>query len=212
VILLVAGLVVLAGTLVSWLRGRGAEPGAAAAVEQSEQDDGAQRSAGSDEGAADARQASDEEKAGASDDEEADAEGDAAATSAPVDCAPEALQLTLTSAAVEFAPTVNPVLTATVTNVGDVPCTVDAGDATREVLISSGEDRVWSTKDCATEETASRQLLLKAGGADAVPVEWARVRSAEGCPADLAAPQSGTYQAVATLGELSSQTVVFILE
>ena len=93
----------------------------------------------------------------------------------------------------------------------DVPCTVDAGDATREVLVTSGDDRIWSTKDCATEESASRQLLLGAGAADAVDIEWARVRSADGCPADLPAPKAGTYQAVATLGATSSQTVVFIL-
>ena len=42
--------------------------------------------------------------------------------------------------------------------------------------------------------------------------EAARVRSAEACPADLPAPKAGTYQAVATLGGLSSQTVVFIIE
>lgn len=205
VVLLLAALVVLAGTAVSWIRGMGAEPGAAAAVEQEQDEDG--KSSAADARGADARPASDDDAEGPAGDDESDA-----AASTPVDCAPEALQLTLTSTAVEFAAAANPVLTATVTNVGDVPCTVDAGDATREVLISSGEDRVWSSKDCATEQTASRQLLLKAGGADAVPVEWARVRSAESCPADLPAPKAGTYQAVATLGELSSQTVVFILE
>lgn len=216
VILLVAAFVVLAGTVVSWVRGRGADPGAAAAVEQPG-GDGDARSSATDDGT-DVRSALDGEggegaDAASSDAGAQDEDGeDAASALTPVDCTPEALQLTLTSSEVEFAATANPVLTATVTNVGDVPCTVDAGDATREVLITSGDDRVWSSKDCATEETASRQLLLNAGGADAVAVEWARVRSAEACPADLPAPKAGTYQAVATLGGLSSQTVVFILE
>jgi hypothetical protein len=227
VVLLLAALVVVAGTAVSWFRGRGDEAGAAAAAEQSEResadaaaDAGSDRPAGDDD-EADAEQATagttedDAAEAVAAEDEAAEedaAEEDAGSSSAPVDCAPAALQLTLASADVSYAAATNPVLTATVTNVGDVPCTVDAGDASREVVVSSGDDRVWSSKDCATEETASRQLLLKAGGADAVPIEWTRVRSAKSCPADLPGPLPGTYQAVARIGELSSQTVVFILE
>ncbi len=196
VLVVLAALVLVATTAVSWVRGRGAEAGAAAA----EATDPGTRAA--------ADRAGDDDR-----DADDDAAGDAPERSpaTPVDCRPEALQLTLTSGDVEYEETQSPVLTATVTNIGDVACTVDAGDATREVLITSGDDRIWSTKDCATPETASRQLLLDAGAADAVPIEWTRVRSAEGCPADLPAPQAGTYQAVATLGGTSSQTVVFIL-
>ncbi len=195
VLVVLAALVLVATTAVSWVRGRGAEAGAAAA----EATDPGTRAAA--------------DRAGDDDRNADDAAGDAPERSpaTPVDCRPEALQLTLTSGDVEYEETQSPVLTATVTNIGDVACTVDAGDATREVLITSGDDRIWSTKDCATPETASRQLLLDAGAADAVPIEWTRVRSAEGCPADLPAPQAGTYQAVATLGGTSSQTVVFIL-
>lgn len=188
VLVLLGALVALAATAVTWVRGRADAPTAAAAQEQGAEADAASAA-----------------------DDGGEAETDEPATATPVDCGPEVLQVTLTTSAVELAPTTNPVLTATVTNVGDEPCTVDAGDATREVLITSGEDRIWSTKDCATPETASRQLLLAAGAADAVPIEWPRVRSAEGCPADLPAPRAGTYQAVASLGATGSQTVVFLL-
>ena len=191
VVVLLAALVLVAGTAVSWVRGLGVEPGAAAAADGPELSGPLAAT-----GDGDAEVADD------------DAE---AAPATPVDCRPEALQLTLTSGAVEFAAGENPVLTATVTNIGDVPCTVDAGDATREVLITSGTDRIWSTKDCAPVQTASRQLLLDAGAADAVPIEWPRVRSAEGCPGELPEPLPGTYQAVATLAGTASQTVVFIL-
>ncbi|WNB85915.1 hypothetical protein [Cellulomonas sp. ATA003] len=205
VVLLVVALVVGSASLVSWLRGdRGGDAGAAAATEQQADVDATSGDDG-EAGAADDAGAVDDAADG-----EDGGEDDAPAT--PVDCTPAALQLTLTAADVEVAPTANPVLTATVTNVGDLPCTVDAGDAAREVVVTSGEDRVWSTKDCAPDDRASRQLLLAAGAADSVPIEWARVRSAEGCPADLPAPRAGTYQAVATLGAATSQTVVFILE
>jgi hypothetical protein len=216
VVLVVVALVVLVTTAVSWLRGDrdGAAAAAATGTSAAATPDGA-ASAGDDTAGDEARggaSADDAESAAAAagDEDDAETEDDAAAT--PVDCTPESLQLTLTSPEVEFDAGTTPVLTATVTNVGDVPCTVDAGAAAREVVISSGEDRVWSTKDCATEESASRQLLLGEGAADAVEIEWARVRSADGCPSGLPEPKAGTYQAVATLGKLSSQTVVFILE
>lgn len=205
VVLVVLALAVVATVAVSWMRGR--EDPASAAVGADDltvvASGGAAGAAG---GAGDAAGAT-----GAAPGATTDEEEDAASPTTPVDCTPEALQITLTSAAVEFGSPLNPVLTATVTNIGDEPCTVDAGDVTREVLVTSGDDRVWSTKDCATEESASRQLLLGAGAADAVDIEWARVRSAQGCPSDLPAPKPGTYQAVAKLGAASSQTVVFIL-
>ncbi|WP_298454690.1 hypothetical protein [uncultured Cellulomonas sp.] len=217
VVLVVGALVVGSASLVSWLRGDRGDAGAAAATEQGTEDvaggaDGA-GSDGADGAGSGADSTADPDEADEAEDAEPEGSDDSDVPPAtPVDCTPAALQVTLTSADVEFAPTTNPVLTATVTNVGDVPCTVDAGDASREVVITSGEDRVWSSKDCAPEDRASRQLLLAAGAADAVPVEWARVRSAEGCPGDLPAPRSGTYQAVATLGAASSQSVVFILQ
>lgn len=204
-VVVVVALAVLATTAVSWLRGGGEDAAAAAGTQAPGEGDAGANDAGASDTEADAGEAQADGQA------EADAAEEEPASSTPVACTPEALQLTLTSAEVELAPATNPVLTATVTNVGDLPCTVDAGDATREVVVTSGEDRVWSTKDCATEESASRQLLLGAGAADSVPVEWPRVRSAEGCPADLPVLEVGTYQAVATLGGTSSQTVVLVL-
>ena len=129
-----------------------------------------------------------------------------------MDCAADALQVTLTASGQIYDAATQPVLTATITNVGDVPCTVDAGDAHREILITSGPDRIWSSKDCATADTASRQLLLGAGAADTVELTWERTRTAEGCPAGLPEPRSGTYQAVTTLGTVSSVPVVFALQ
>ncbi|QTE29176.1 hypothetical protein [Pengzhenrongella sicca] len=150
-----------------------------------------------------------------------DAAADAAASAAadedpaggaPVDCAPANLQLTVVPNAVQYAADAAPTLTVTVTNVGAEPCTVDAGDASREVIISSGTDRIWSSKDCASAETASRQLLLAAGASDPVDIAWTRSRSAEGCPADLPAPRAGTYQVAATLLGASAAPAVFALE
>ena len=196
--LLVVGVLVLVASLVWAVSSRllGGDGDAAAATSQETPADEAPEAAAEDEPATEEEPAEDAEEQPAT----------------PVDCASDSLQVTLTASAQTYDAATNPVLTVSVTNIGDVPCTVDAGDANREVLITSGPDRIWSSKDCATDETASRQLLLDAGAADSVPIEWARNRTAEGCPADLPAPRAGTYQAVSTLGEESSVPVVFALE
>jgi hypothetical protein len=130
----------------------------------------------------------------------------------PAECAPENLTLTLAADAAQYPEGADPVLQGSVTNTGTAPCIVDAGDAAREVVISSGSDRIWSTKDCASADTASRQLLLVAGARDAFEIPWGRVRSAEGCPLDLPAPRAGTYQAVVSLLGSSAAPVAFVLQ
>lgn len=142
----------------------------------------------------------------------ADAKVAEGAPAVPVDCTAADLQLSLVADAAQYPSGANPVLQASVTNIGTAPCTVDAGDVAREVVVSSGADRIWSTKDCASADTASRQLLLAAGARDPIDIAWGRVRSAEGCPADLPTPRAGTYQAVATLLGASTQPVVFVLQ
>jgi hypothetical protein len=174
----------------------GGDPSAASAAEQP---------AGSTDADASSGQGGDVQAGDATD-------GESAALTTPVDCVADALQVTLTANGQIFDAATQPVLTATITNVGDVPCTVDAGDANREVLITSGADRIWSSKDCATEDTASRQLLLGSGAADSVELTWDRTRTAEGCPGGLPEPRAGTYQAVTTLGTVSSVPVVFALQ
>jgi hypothetical protein len=208
VVVLVLVLLATAGWVVASRLLDGGDASAASAAEEtadpSEQDQGedpAQDQAEVDTASA----ATDDEK-----DEPGDDQDDTPA--APVDCEPDALQVTLTASGQLFDEATDPVLTATITNVGDVPCTVDAGDANREVLITSGQDRIWSSKDCATPDAASRQLLLASGAADTVELTWDRSRTAEGCPTDLPEPRSGTYQAVGTLGTVSSVPVVFALQ
>lgn len=134
------------------------------------------------------------------------------APAAPGDCTAAALKLTLAADAGQYATGADPVLQATVTNTGKAPCTVDAGDAAREVVVSSGADRIWSTKDCASADTASKQVLLAPGARETKDIPWGRVRSADGCPANLPAPRAGTYQAVVTLLGASAPAVTFALQ
>ena len=125
------------------------------------------------------------------------------------DCAPAELVLAMTPDATSYAPGVPATFTVSITNTGTEPCLVDAGEAQREIVITSGADRVWSNRDCIAAGTESRTLLLPGGGVDATPFAWNQVRSAEGCPAGLPTPGAGTYSAQLNLAGASAPPAVF---
>ena len=142
---------------------------------------------------------------------EADGDADAGAAAA---CEAADLQLALTSDATTYAAGANPTFTVTISNIGDGSCTVDAGSAAVDVLVTSGSDRIWSALDCAAAdaEGAERMLLLTEGAQESAVVAWSRVRSNATCDTGLAAPRPGTYHAVASLQGASSGDLVFTLE
>lgn len=126
-------------------------------------------------------------------------------------CTAADLTIALTSDAPTYPAGSTPAFFVTITNTSPTSCTVDAGDASREVLITSGADRVWSSRDCAGD-APERLLLLPAGGADGPElVTWERVRSAEGCTQVLPKPKVGTYRVIATLSGVQSAPLVFEL-
>jgi hypothetical protein len=125
-------------------------------------------------------------------------------------CDPAALTVELAADAATYPEGAQPVFTVRLTNSGEAACLVDAGDAQRQVLITSGSDRIWASTDCAAGEPL--QLLLGPGQVDERQVQWDRVRSVEGCAAGQSSALSGTYQAVLTLAGVSTEPVVFGLD
>lgn len=127
----------------------------------------------------------------------------------PPTCAPEVLALAIAATAESFPEGTSPTFAVSITNTGTQPCVVDAGDTQREIVITSGVDRVWSSKDCPVAGNESRTLLLAGGAADESTLAWNRVRSAQGCPADQPTPGAGTYSAAFTLAGATATPVVF---
>ena len=129
----------------------------------------------------------------------------------PAPCTPTELAATVTTATRAFGADEQPVFAVGLTNTGAGACTVDAGDAAREIVVTSGTDRIWSSLDCPVA-AEPRMLLLEPGARDEVQVTWPRVRSAPGCPTDLPAPRPGTYGAVLTVLGATSAAAVFDLD
>jgi hypothetical protein len=126
-------------------------------------------------------------------------------------CEAADLTLVVTTDAPTYGADSTPVFSVTITNTSDSSCTVDAGDASRELLVTSGSDRIWSSLDCV-DEAEERMLLLPVGGSDGpTPVTWQRVRSDETCGEGLPDPRAGTYHVVAKLAGAESQEATFSL-
>lgn len=130
----------------------------------------------------------------------------------PTACDPQTLGLTLTADGTSYAAGALPNFTVTLSNEGEEPCLIDVGEAQREIVVTSGADRIWSSRDCAAAETQVREILISPGTPDTTQVQWSRLRSAEGCPAEQPAALPGTYAAALTLGPLAPTPVVFVLE
>ena len=82
-----------------------------------------------------------------------------------------------------FNPGENPYFWFTVTNIGSVPCTINAGSNVSFYSLTSGSDKIWSSKDClgVTRESAA-VTLEPAVPVSAPPSDWQRVRSSNsGC-------------------------------
>lgn len=108
-------------------------------------------------------------------------------------CKPADLKLALSSAPDQVASGKDAAFDVAVTNNGENACTVDVGDKSRVLTISSGSDRIWSSSDCPSEDDASRLVLLRPGSAHTSTVVWDGNRSDSKCNKDLPKPRPGTY-------------------
>lgn len=197
---IVLGLPLLVVALVVWVVvGRGASGASADGTEPSSTGSPTAGTEGGDAGEETGDQAADD----------GDGEQDDASSGKPANCAPEVLALAITATAESFPAGVSPTFAVSITNTGTEPCLVDAGEAQREVVITSGVDRVWSSRDCVAAGTEERTLLLAGGVADETPLAWNRVRSAQGCPAGQPEPGAGTYSAAFTLAGATATPAVF---
>lgn len=127
-------------------------------------------------------------------------------------CGADVTVVAATADAATYALGATAKLGMTITNNGTVPCTLDAGSAALELLVVSGEDRIWSSDDCQ-EAAENRPTTVEPGEAGmlASSVEWPLTRSAQGCADGLPELKAGTYQLTARAGDLTSAPLVLQL-
>ena len=128
----------------------------------------------------------------------------------PQPCRPGELSLEAAASSPRYAEDARPELTVTVRTAGATPCTQDFGPRALGVVITSGQDRIWASRDCGAATSDVR--VLTPGTPVVVPVTWNRVRSEPGCPAAAASAQPGTYIATPVAGDRTGQRASFLLE
>jgi hypothetical protein len=127
-------------------------------------------------------------------------------------CEDAALRVSTKTDAADYPLGTSPRFTVTVTNRSAGPCRRDLGPGAVELLVYSGNDRIWSSDDCAAAQ-GSEVLTLKAGASLEKTVTWSGKRSAKGCPSASTRPEAkaGYYRVLARVGTVRSAATVFRL-
>lgn len=133
------------------------------------------------------------------------------ATASGAACAADALKVTPTTAAETVKVAQQTKVGMTIENAGPTPCTLDAGSGNLELVISSGNERIWSSDDCQ-KAGENRPTEVAPGGKLESTVAWEVNRSAQGCPTTLAPLKAGTYALKARVGDVTSDSTTFTVE
>ena len=129
------------------------------------------------------------------------ADPSASPTAASDVCGDDVLEVTAAPDASSYAAGSAARLTLTVKNTGTVPCRRALGQGAVELVVTSGDDRIWSSDDCAPGGEQGEELL-EPGGERTARATWSGTRSAPGCPEGQPAAQPGTYRVSGRVGEL----------
>jgi len=105
----------------------------------------------------------------------------------------------------------------TLTNTNSVDCTFNVGAKVQYFTIKSGDQQIWTSRQCDREELTDSELVLKAGQTITSPVQpWEKVASSStGCGPEQEAVVTGgaSYHVEAEVnGELSNNDQQFVLD
>ena len=101
-----------------------------------------------------------------------------AATSAPgAPCDPAKVTVEATTDSNNYAAGVNPLLSFSLKSLMTEPCTFSAGSDVQEFRITSGDELIWSSKDCQTAEEPATTVLTPGVPKGGPLLPWDRTRS-----------------------------------
>ncbi|MFD0776826.1 hypothetical protein ACFQZ2_23070, partial [Streptomonospora algeriensis] len=108
-------------------------------------------------------------------------------------CRPSDVVVTLDADKSDYAWDGKPEFELTLVNTEEQTCTVDVGPESMELRVTSGDDRVFSTADCADGSDSDKQKLQR-GVPYTTTFTWDRKRSWKDCrDREVTAKRPGTY-------------------
>jgi hypothetical protein len=119
----------------------------------------------------------------------------------PVDCADADLQLSAEADQEVYAVGATPTFVLTVRNTSARPCRRDLGQGAAELIVTSGQDRIWSSDDCAPGGEPG-PVVLAPDQSDVTRLTWPATRSLPECAGPQAPVEPGTYVVSGRIGEL----------
>ncbi len=131
-------------------------------------------------------------------------------------CVPGRLKLEAVTDKATYASTEQPQISMKITNTGTAACTINLGSTQQELIITSGADRIWDSKDCQTG-AVDAQVTLDPNTPKTTPaIPWDRTRSSTStCDSTTRPPVTAggaSYHLSVKVGSLSSKgTAQFIL-
>lgn len=145
-----------------------------------------------------------------------DATTSAAAASDSTDaaraCGASDVTITTTANPATVAEDVLPAFDVNLAHTGASACMIDTEADGTELLITSGDDRIYSSNDCPKDEAiAATRLILEPKSQEDISVTWNRQRSLPKCATETATPNAGTYKASLTIQGIKSEVAVFNL-
>lgn len=126
---------------------------------------------------------------------------------ATVACDPTMLTVEPTTDATGYAAGVNPVLSFSLKSRMTNPCTFSAGSDRQEFIVTSGSDRIWSSKDCQVDAVAATATLLPGVPLAGSSITWDRTRSStDTCKTERPSVTAGgaTYRLEVNIGDVKS--------
>ncbi len=133
----------------------------------------------------------------------------------PPPCTASQIKLTAHTDALRYNPGEPPQLWLEVENVGFAECELQVGAIAQEYVITSGDDRIWSSRDCQVGGEPATVVLRPGETQGTASIAWDRTRSSE-TTCDEARPimpgGGASYHLRVFLGDFQSEeTRQFIL-
>lgn len=129
------------------------------------------------------------------------------ASDAPA-CSTRSIELKPVTDKTSYAATELPQISMSITNSGRSDCSIDLGSAQQTLVISSGEEQYWSSKDCQVNGTNQVVTLTAGQTLSTPPIAWDRTRSsADTCESTSREPVTAggaTYRLAVSVGDITS--------
>lgn len=128
-----------------------------------------------------------------------------------VPCADTDLALDAKAERDSYAVGATPTLILSVRNTSDRPCRRELGQGAAELVVTSGNDRIWSSDDCRPGGDPGPKVL-QPGEDDTQRLTWSATRSRPGCEGEETRIEAGTYVVSARIGSLRAQGSAFTVQ